>query len=152
MFHSLETGDKCPLPPTHPNFPIFLFGAGRGEGIVLSRRPDYRRFKIPSFTSPGHTHCLVCAPRATFSFTPNIILCVKNVFFMALMVSSGGGGHVPPRPPLVPALNCKFMSLNDFNIYCRELAPEIVSLTGDRAQGDDSKQCAYSSLQNVCSF
>ena len=28
---------------------------------------------------------------------------------------------------------------NDFNVYCRELAPGTVSLTGDRAQGDDSK-------------
>ena len=26
----------------------------------------------------------------------------------------------------------------------RELAPGTVSLTGDRAQGDDSKHCAYS--------
>ena len=39
---------------------------------------------------------------------------------------------------------------NDFNVYCRELARGTVCLTGDRAQGDDSKQCAYSStaLQN----
>ena len=28
---------------------------------------------------------------------------------------------------------------NAFNIYCRELAPGTVSLTGDRAQGDNSK-------------
>ena len=28
---------------------------------------------------------------------------------------------------------------NAFNVYCRELAPSTVSLTGDRAQGDDSK-------------
>ena len=34
---------------------------------------------------------------------------------------------------------------NDFNVYCRNLAPGTVSLTGDRAQGDDSKYCAYSS-------
>ena len=33
---------------------------------------------------------------------------------------------------------------NAFNVYCRELAPGTVSLTGDRAQGDDSKHCAYS--------
>ena len=32
---------------------------------------------------------------------------------------------------------------NDFNVYCRELAPSTVSLTGDRAQGEDSKQWAY---------
>ena len=25
---------------------------------------------------------------------------------------------------------------NAFNVYCRELAPGTVSLTGDRAQGD----------------
>ena len=28
---------------------------------------------------------------------------------------------------------------NPFLVYCRELAPSTVSLTGDRAQGDDSK-------------
>ena len=33
---------------------------------------------------------------------------------------------------------------NAFNVYCRELAPGTVSLTGDRAQGDDSKHWAYS--------
>ena len=32
---------------------------------------------------------------------------------------------------------------NAFNVYCRELAPGTVSLTGDRATGDDSKHCAY---------
>ena len=31
---------------------------------------------------------------------------------------------------------------NAFNVYCRELAPGTVSLTGDRAQGDDSKHWA----------
>ena len=30
-------------------------------------------------------------------------------------------------------------SLNLLVVYCRELAPSTVSLTGDRAQGDDSK-------------
>ena len=35
---------------------------------------------------------------------------------------------------------------NAFNVYRRELAPGTVSLTGDRAQGDDSKHWAYSSL------
>ena len=33
---------------------------------------------------------------------------------------------------------------NPFNVYCRELAPGTVSLTDDRAQGDDSKHWAYS--------
>ena len=31
------------------------------------------------------------------------------------------------------------MDYNPFRVYCRELAPGTVSLTGDRAQGDDSK-------------
>ena len=41
---------------------------------------------------------------------------------------------------------------NAFNVYCRELAPGTVTLTGDRAQGDDSKHCANSTvciLENV---
>ena len=33
---------------------------------------------------------------------------------------------------------------NAFNVYRREFAPGTVSLTGDRAQGDDSKHWAYS--------
>ena len=37
-------------------------------------------------------------------------------------------------------------SYNAFNVYCRELAPGTVSLTGYRAQGDDGKHCAYYSL------
>ena len=32
---------------------------------------------------------------------------------------------------------------NAFNVYCCELAPGTVSLTGHRAQGDDSNHCAY---------
>ena len=32
---------------------------------------------------------------------------------------------------------------NAFNVYRRELAPGTVSLTGDRAQGDNSKHWAY---------
>ena len=34
--------------------------------------------------------------------------------------------------------NCTFI-YNPFLVYCPELAPGTVSLTGDRAQGDDSK-------------
>ena len=37
------------------------------------------------------------------------------------------------------------LDYNAFNVYCCELAPGTVSLTGDRAQGDDSKHWAYSS-------
>ena len=40
----------------------------------------------------------------------------------------------------------RFRIYNAFNVYRRELAPGTVSLTGDRAQGDDSKHWAYSSL------
>ena len=32
---------------------------------------------------------------------------------------------------------------NSFLIYCRELATGTVSLTGDRAQGDDSKHDSH---------
>ena len=38
---------------------------------------------------------------------------------------------------------------NAFNVYRRELAPGTVSLTGDRAQGDDNKHWAYSSRSNL---
>ena len=37
-----------------------------------------------------------------------------------------------------------------FNVYRRELAPGTVSLTGDRAQGDDSKHWAYNKGLSVC--
>ena len=36
------------------------------------------------------------------------------------------------------------LDYNAFNVYRRELAPGTVSLTGDRAQGDDSKHWANS--------
>ena len=36
---------------------------------------------------------------------------------------------------------------NAFNVYRRELAPGTVSLTGDRAQGDDSKHWANSTCK-----
>ena len=35
------------------------------------------------------------------------------------------------------------MSYNPFLVYCRELAPGTVSLTGDWAQGDDSKHDSH---------
>ena len=38
---------------------------------------------------------------------------------------------------------CLLDNYNAFNVYCRELAPGTVSLTGYRAQGDDGKHCAY---------
>ena len=44
---------------------------------------------------------------------------------------------------------------NAFNVYRRELAPGTVSLTGDRAQGDDSKHWANSRSNDhvyICLF
>ena len=38
----------------------------------------------------------------------------------------------------------RYTFYNAFNVYRRELAPGTVSLTGGRAQGDDSKHWAYS--------
>ena len=43
---------------------------------------------------------------------------------------------------------CCCWSYNAFYVYRRELAPGTVSLTCDRAQGDDSKNWAYSTV--VC--
>ena len=39
---------------------------------------------------------------------------------------------------------------NAFNVYRREMAPGTVSLTGDRAQGDDSKHWAHSNNDYSC--
>ena len=42
---------------------------------------------------------------------------------------------------------------NPFLVYCRELAPGTVSLTGDRAQGDDSKHDShYTSISTLPTF
>ena len=49
---------------------------------------------------------------------------------------------------LFTMLTTVMLLYNAFNVYRRELAPGTVSLTGDRAQGDDSKHWAYSN--NVC--
>ena len=38
---------------------------------------------------------------------------------------------------------------NPFLVYCRELAPGTVSLTGDRAQGDDSKHDSHYTCRTV---
>ena len=37
----------------------------------------------------------------------------------------------------------KFHGYNPFLVYCRELAPGTVGLTGDRAQGDDSQHDSH---------
>ena len=43
---------------------------------------------------------------------------------------------------------CEAKGYNPFLVYCRELAPSTVSLTGDRAQGDDSKHDSHYRLDN----
>ena len=46
--------------------------------------------------------------------------------------------------------NRKFFDYNPFLVYCRELVPGTVSLTGDRAQGDDSKHDSHYNF--TCEF
>ena len=41
---------------------------------------------------------------------------------------------------------------NSFLVYCRELAPGTVSLTGDLAQGDDSKHDSHYKLKTWMKF
>ena len=41
---------------------------------------------------------------------------------------------------------------NPFLVYCRELAPGTVSLTGGRAQGDDSKHESHYRVFTVRTF
>ena len=48
-------------------------------------------------------------------------------------------------------LFCKYVMLTGYNlflVYCRELAPGTVSLTGDRAQGDDNKHDSHYTVNN----
>ena len=104
---SLGTGDKCPI-PTHPKCRVW-FGTGRGAKVFYPLRPDYKKFKIPSFTSPGHTHSHVCAPfsfcrivgnplSSRYFYALPYILAISYIahFFRALTAS--GGGHAPPPP------------------------------------------------------
>ena len=41
---------------------------------------------------------------------------------------------------------------NPFLVYCRELAPSTVSLTGDWAQGDDRKHDSHYSINELKSY
>ena len=43
--------------------------------------------------------------------------------------------------------SCKRTHYNAFNVYRRELASGTVNLTGDRAQGHDSKYWTYSRIE-----
>ena len=66
QFHSLGTGDKCP-PPQHTQFSeFFCLRLGGGTKVFYPRRPDYGRFKIPSFTSPGPLTALSVPPGPHF--------------------------------------------------------------------------------------
>ena len=94
----------------HPRTQNAEFGLGLGGGtkVFYPLRPDYRRFKIPSFTSPGHTHSHVCAP---FSFCRIVGNPLSSRYFMHYRIYSqyhilriflghcwplvGGGGMLP---------------------------------------------------------
>ena len=56
--HSSPTALGLGISAPHPRIQNAEFGLGLGGGtkVFYPLRPDYRRFKIPSFTSPGHTH------------------------------------------------------------------------------------------------
>ena len=59
--HSSPTalGLRISAPPQHTiNFRVFCLGLAGGTKVFYPPRPDNSRFKIPSFTSLGHTHSL----------------------------------------------------------------------------------------------
>ena len=99
----------CPHPklcPT-PNFRVFLLGLGVGTKVLYSPRPDYRRYKIPSFTSPGHTY--------------------SPVFFVFLGHSrplQGGGARVPQPPP--PWVQHWKVARGRFNYQVREVFQNVL--------------------------
>ena len=44
---------------------------------------------------------------------------------------------------VIKTITCSHKRYNPFLVYCRELAPGTVSLTCERAQGDDSKHDSH---------
>ena len=50
----------------------------------------------------------------------------------------------------VQRINMWIVHYNLFLAYCRQLAPGTISLTGDRAQGDDSKHDSHYSRLFSC--
>ena len=55
----------------------------------------------------------------------------------------------------ITVLSCMIsvqLRYNPFLVYCRELAPSTVSLTCDRAQGDDSKHDSHYSTNSIFVF
>ena len=108
-----------PPPPTRTQFPSLVRDWDGGTKVFYPPRPDYRRLKIPSITSPSHNHSHVCDPTATFSFSRKVIRyqlgnpCIimqyriysqyhimREKVFRALTPLPGGGGglHAPPPP------------------------------------------------------
>ena len=54
--------------------------------------------------------------------------------------STGFNAQLSTPPPSIR------MAYNTVLVYCRELAPGTVSLTGDQAQGDDNKHDSHYSV------
>ena len=61
---------------------------------------------------------------------------------------------LPSRSALFGTVNSKrsnkqsaIIMYDSFLVYCRELAPGTVGLTGDQAQGDDSKHDLHYTLK-----
>ena len=63
-----------------------------------------------------------------------LLLCLMMMLFLYVYYVIYRGSKVEGR---------KLTSYNPILVYCRELAPGTVSLTGDRAQGDDSKHDSH---------
>ena len=87
----------------------FGLGLGGGTKVFYPLRPDYRRLKIPSFTSPGHTHSHVCAPfsfcrivgnplSSRYFYALPYILTISYIaqFFSRALTASWGGGACSP--------------------------------------------------------
>ena len=69
--HSSPTAMGLGIKAPQPKFPSFVWDwEGAQKCFILrDQTTGLRSFKIPSFTSPSHTHSPVCAPTATFSFS-----------------------------------------------------------------------------------
>ena len=84
------------------------------------------------------TDCIFCPFPAQVAYSVHILHRLSILYIhpqVAYFVHSGTGYIFCKYPAQVTYL----AHYNAFNVYCRELAPGTVSLTGDRAQGDDSK-------------
>ena len=78
------------------------------------------------------------------SIYDSFIVFLIFIYFFVVVVENVGFENNPHRKKIV-----KFSNYNAFNVYRRELAPGTVSLTRDRAQGEDSKHWAYSSKELI---